>query len=201
MIAIGVASPSAQGQAMISTETAATSAKAKRGSGPNVSQARKARTADGADQRHEPAADAVGEPLRRRAAALRLRDEIDHARQRRVAPDLLGPHDEAARAVDRAADQLRPGRLLDRHRLAGHHGFVDRARAVDHLAVDRDFFAGAHAQTVADRDLLERDLVVVAVGVDAQGALRREVEQRADRVAGLLPRRQLQHLPDDHQHA
>ncbi len=39
MIDIGVASPSAQGQAMISTVTAATRPKVKRGSGPNVIQA------------------------------------------------------------------------------------------------------------------------------------------------------------------
>ncbi len=39
MIDIGVASPNAQGQAIISTLTAATRPKAKRGSGPNVAQA------------------------------------------------------------------------------------------------------------------------------------------------------------------
>ncbi|MNI26937.1 hypothetical protein D3C73_806580 [compost metagenome] len=45
MIDIGVASPSAQGQAMIRTETAATRPKEKRGSGPQTDQAMKARTA------------------------------------------------------------------------------------------------------------------------------------------------------------
>ncbi len=45
MIDIGVARPSAQGQAMISTLTAATRPKAKRGSGPNVAQAAKATSA------------------------------------------------------------------------------------------------------------------------------------------------------------
>ena len=45
MIDIGVARPSAQGQAMIRTETAATSAKGKAGAGPNTSQATKARIA------------------------------------------------------------------------------------------------------------------------------------------------------------
>jgi hypothetical protein len=45
MIDIGVASPKAQGQAMISTLTAATMPKAKRGSGPNVAQAANAITA------------------------------------------------------------------------------------------------------------------------------------------------------------
>ena len=45
MIDIGVASPSAQGQAMISTETAATSAKGSCGSGPKSHQAANAATA------------------------------------------------------------------------------------------------------------------------------------------------------------
>ena len=45
MIDIGVARPSAQGQAMISTVTAATSANVKRGSGPNVIQAANASSA------------------------------------------------------------------------------------------------------------------------------------------------------------
>ncbi len=46
MIDIGVASPSAQGQAMISTETAAMIACASAGSGPSISQTRKAASAD-----------------------------------------------------------------------------------------------------------------------------------------------------------
>ena len=45
MIDIGVARPSAQGQAMISTETAETSAKAIAGSGPKMLQTTKARIA------------------------------------------------------------------------------------------------------------------------------------------------------------
>ena len=45
MIDMGVARPRAHGQAMMRTLTAATSAKLKRGSGPNIDQATKARTA------------------------------------------------------------------------------------------------------------------------------------------------------------
>ena len=45
MIDIGVARPSAHGQAMISTDTAAIRPKVKRGSGPNVAQATKASAA------------------------------------------------------------------------------------------------------------------------------------------------------------
>src|SRR5256885_13328936 len=65
MIDIGVARPSAQGQAMISTLTAATRPYAIRGSGPNTDQAAKAMTAmtitAGTNQ---PAAPSAGPPDR-----------------------------------------------------------------------------------------------------------------------------------------
>ena len=41
--------------------------------------------------------DAVGEPLDRRAAALRLADHAHDLRQQRVAADALGAHHEACR--------------------------------------------------------------------------------------------------------
>ena len=44
---------------------------------------------------------------------------------------------------------LSAGALLDRHRLAGDHRFIDRAVALEHHAVDRDFLAGPHAQAIA----------------------------------------------------
>ena len=53
MIAIGVASPSAHGQAMISTATALTRACASRGAGPQTLHAMKVRMADEDDRRHE----------------------------------------------------------------------------------------------------------------------------------------------------
>ena len=93
-----------------------------------------------------------------------------------------------------------PTDFIDGMDFPGHHGFVDCARAIDHFAVHGDLFARTHAQGVANRNLFERDLMVVAFGVDPQSALRREVEERADGVAGPFPRRQLQHLSDDHQH-
>ena len=67
-------------------------------------------------------------------------------------------------------------------------------------AVDRDLLAGPHPQPVADRDGVERDFLVAAVGFDAARGLRREIEQRADGAGGLLARAQLQHLAEQHQH-
>ena len=40
----------------------------------------------GDDQRHEPAGDRVGEPLDRRAGALRIGDHLDDAREHGVSP-------------------------------------------------------------------------------------------------------------------
>ena len=50
--------------------------------------------------------------------------------------------------------------LLDGNRLAADHRLVDGAAAVDHHAVDGDLLTGAHAQTVADRTWLERDVAL-----------------------------------------
>ena len=138
-------------------------------------------------QRHEPAGDLVGEPLDRRARALRLRHHLHDLRKQGVAADLVGAHDEGAALVDRAADHARALFLGDRHRFAGDEQFVDRRAAFQHVAVDRHLVARPHAQTVADLNLIERDFLVAAVGFDAPRGLRRQIEQRLDR-AGCCSR-------------
>ena len=80
-------------------------------------------------QRHKPAGHLIGKTLDRGAAALSFGDHLHDLRQHRVAPDLVGAHDEASGSVHCSADHLCAGGLDDRHRLAGHHGFVDGASA------------------------------------------------------------------------
>ena len=68
------------------------------------------------------------------------------------------------------------------------------------FAVDRDLLAGPHPQPVADRDGVERHLLVAAVV-----AMRRAVfgaRSSSARMAprGLLAGAQLQHLAEQHQH-
>ena len=105
MMAIGVASPSAHGQAMISTAMALSSASARRGSGPQTYQPDERRDRHDDDRRHEPRRHGVGEPLDGRARALRLADHPDNLREHGVAADALGAHHEAAGSVDgRAGD-------------------------------------------------------------------------------------------------
>ena len=104
MIDIGVASPSAHGQAMISTATAATSACASARLGPEHEPQRRRRsaaTATTAGTNH--AGDGVGE--RWIGARLRCASATSATiRARSVsAPDALGAHHEAAGAVERRA--------------------------------------------------------------------------------------------------
>ena len=67
-------------------------------------------------------------------------------------------------------------------------------RPSNQLAVDRHLLARADAQAIADRDRFEADLFVRAVGADATGGFRREIEQRPNRAAGLFARAQFENL-------
>ncbi len=94
MIAVGVASPSAHGQAMISTATAAVNA-----SSAGLPSSQPGHERDHRDHEHdghEHRGDAVGQPLHRRLRALRLLDQAGDLRQRGVVPDPGGLDDEPA---------------------------------------------------------------------------------------------------------
>jgi hypothetical protein len=70
--------------------------------------------------------------------------------------------------------------LVDRHRLAGEHGLVDRGGAVDHHGVDGDLLARPHPEQVSDPDLVHRDHALGAA-VDQPGLLGPQLQHRADR--------------------
>ena len=69
----------------------------------------------------------VGQALNRGAAALRLGDHCDDLREHRVAADLSARITKPPALVHRAADHRVAGALVDGHRFAGDHGFVDGA--------------------------------------------------------------------------
>ena len=127
MIAMGVARPSAHGQAMISTATALTMAYASRGSGPthihatNVS-AETASTTGTNKPATLSASPWMGARLRCASATM-----LTICASSVSLPDPLRAHHEAAGAVDGAAGHLVAGGLLHRERLAGDHGLVDAA--------------------------------------------------------------------------
>ena len=184
---------------MISTATAQTSAYASRPSaGPQMAQAMNVQHRRRNDERHEPAGDDVGDALDRRAAPLGGGHHVDDLREHVSRPTFFGTHLKRAGLVHRAADHRVADALLDRHRLAGEHRFVDRARAFGDLAVDGNLLARPDAQDVADLHLVERDFVVHAVADDA-GRRRRERQEFADRGAGAAAGTQFQHLAQQHQ--
>ena len=137
MMDIGVARPRAHGQAMIRTETAATT---------GVSQAAKDKPDDKRDDRDENHGrdkirrNHIGQTLDRRAAALRFADHFDDLRKQRFAADLFARIKKLSVAVDRAADDFVAGGFFDRDRFAGDHRFVDRRFAFDDLAICRYLF-------------------------------------------------------------
>ena len=128
------------------------------------------------------------------ARALRLGHHLDNPREHRFLADLLRAHDEAAPAVERAADHLGTRLLLDRQRLAGDHALVDGTRSFDDLAVDRHAVARPHPQPIVDEHLVERHFLVAAVRAHPPRGLGREIEERLDGTAGLLAGAQLEHL-------
>ena len=98
--AVGVARPRAQGQAMISTATAAVNAVGGlAGAEPEPEGA----DGEGDDDGDEHGGDLVGEPLDRGLAVLGVGDEPGDLGQRGVGADPGGPHDEAAAGVDGGA--------------------------------------------------------------------------------------------------
>ena len=153
--AVGVASPSAQGQAMISTATAAVKASA--APSPATSRNPSVATASAITIGHEHGRDPVGEPLHRRLAALRLGHESGDLGQGRVGTDSRGPHDEPPAGVDGRARHRVARPDLDGHRFAGEQRGVDRGGARFDDAVRRDLLARPHDEAHPDRKLLDRD--------------------------------------------
>jgi hypothetical protein len=103
MIDIGVASPRAQGHAIIKTLTAATRPKAL---GPEIGPGAEGDQRREDDRRHEPACDQIGETLDGGARTLRLGDHLNDLREQGVASDLVGPHNKTAGLVERAGNNL-----------------------------------------------------------------------------------------------
>ena len=113
--AVGVARPSAHGQATISTATVGRERERRVGARRRAS-SRASPTAIAITTGTKTAGDAVGEPLHRRLARLRVVDELRDLRERGVGADARRLDDEPAADVDgRAGDRVagarpRPGR-------------------------------------------------------------------------------------------
>ena len=155
---------------------------------------RKGDDRDDDDGGHEPAGDLIGEPLDRRARALRVRDHFYDLRKQGIAPDLVGAHHETTGLVERAGDYPGAGLLGDRHGFAGHQGLIESRSAFEDDPVHRYLFSRPDAQFVADLQAIDRNLMVGAILVDNTGGFRRQLEQRLDRSGRRLPGAEVENL-------
>ena len=183
--AVGVARPSAHGQAMISTATAAVNATS--GCAPVPSQNASVATASamttGTKTADTRSASRCTSALPFCAASTSRAD----LRELGVGADPGGPDHQPAAGVDRRADDRVTGADLDRHRLAGEHRRVDGRGAPDDLAVGGDLLPGPYDELVADLQRgrpATRTSRAVAQHGDVLGAQR---QQRAQRGAGRAP--------------
>ena len=147
------------------------------------------------DGRRVDAREALDQRLGRRALRLRALDEMDDPRQRRVAAQPRDAHLERAAPVDGAREQRIAGRLVDRQRLAGDRRLVHRALSGDHLAVERHLLTRPDDQDRADRNGVDRHAPLAGRVAD-QRLDRRQVHQRADRVARAVERPRLEPFGD-----
>ena len=193
--AVGVASPSAHGQAMISTATAAVKAKL-------ASRRRRARTPSVADgerdhDRHEDAGDAVGEPLDRRLAGLRVGRRARAICASAVsAPTRVGADDEPAAGVHGRARDLvaraapRPGRVSP---VSSAWSTAERPSSTTPSVAT--FSPGRTTKRSPTASSLDRDAALGAVGAEhgdvlgararaARAARRRRGAWRAPRSSG-----------------
>ena len=197
--AVGVARPSAHGQAMISTATAAVNAVLALAPASEPAGERQERDHD--HDGDEDRGDAVREPLHRGLARLGRLDQARDLRERRVGADLRRAHDHPAVAVERRPGHVRSDGDLDRQRLACEQRLVDRRLALDDDAVGRHLLARAHDEQIADAELGDGDEQLLPVAHDAR-LLRAELEQLPDRLgrAALGARLQVAAEHDQRRH-
>src|SRR5690606_4182213 len=115
------------------------------------------------DDRDEDGGDAVGEPLGRRLAVLRVLDPPRHPGDLGVGADPGGRDAQPPAGVDGGAGDGVPDGDLDRDGLAGQHGRVDGGGALGDRAVGGDLLAGPDQEAVAHGELPDRDLFLPAV--------------------------------------
>ncbi|MNX73993.1 hypothetical protein D3C86_1054110 [compost metagenome] len=147
---------------------------------------------------HEPGGDLVHQRLDGQPRALGRFHHADDAGQHCVGAGMGHAQREAARGVQGAAGGLHAGLFFNRHGLAGQHGLVDVRTAFDDVAVQRDFFAGAHQHDIARVDLFNLDIHGLAVAHHARRA-RLQADQALDGRARLALGARFQCAPQQDQ--
>src|SRR5699024_7197684 len=176
--AVGVARPRAQGQAMMSTATAAANP-ALRGNPAPIPAPRAATPLAIAIGTTSPDAQALDLGL----ARLGVFDQLRHLRQLGVRANAGGFHDEPASGVDGRTGHVVSVGDLDRHGLAREHRGVDRGAAGGDRPVGGDLLAGTDDELVAHYQLVDGYPLLLAVAEDGD-LFSPEVKQSAEGGSG-----------------
>ena len=153
--AAGVASPSAHGQAMISTASAALNACP--AVLPASSHPASVGRRTGQHARDEHRADPVGETLDARLPGLRLLDQRDQVSKLGVPAHLDRAHHQTAGQDDGAAGHAVTRGCVDGDRFSGHHAPVDGGLAGQNLTVGGNPLPRPHHETLAGLQQAGRD--------------------------------------------
>src|SRR6056297_447600 len=154
-MAVGVASPRAQGQATIMTATKILRAKGKLTPTPKYQITRKKSKAY--ERRDKIKADLVGKIGYGRFRPLGLLNKPDDLGQGRLLADPFNPHSKGPVAVVCPADNLCPGIFTDRQALTGQHRFINAGMTFNNLSVNRDFLTRLDHKQVSGMDLRDMD--------------------------------------------
>ena len=98
-----------------------------------------------------------------------LFDHADDLGQNGLATHGGGSKSQRALLVDSTANDFAADGLGHRDRLAGDHGFIDIAVALDHLTVHGHALTGAYLDDVTGDDLGNGDFQRLAVAADTGG--------------------------------
>ena len=195
MIDVGVARPSAHGQAMISTADRVEHGQVERRMRAERVPDDEREDGQAEHRRHEVAGHDIGQALDRSPRALGFRHEPDDPGEHRVRADPRRPERQGPRGIEGRADHQVVEPLRDRHALAGDHALVDRRGSVNDDAVHGDRFARANADEIADDDRLDRHVDLGGAPHDPRGP-RRKPDQAADGLRGVGLRSRLEEAPE-----
>ena len=106
-------------------------------------------------------------------------------RQQGIGPDFFRANQQAARAVQGAAGHSAALGFAHRIGLAGEHGFIDMAVALQHSRVYRNLLSGSHPQAIPGLHVFEVNISFDIPGIEAMGDFGCKLQQRANR-AGCL---------------
>ena len=149
-------------------------------------------------RRHEPGGHAIGHPLNRSPAALRLAHQPHDLRQQCLAAHVVGAHDERPSAVDRPANHPRACFLRRGERFPADHRLVYAAGSFQDDAIHGNLFARPHAQPIPWLHLLEGHVLFPAIAQQPR-SFGSQIEQRPNGGSGPAPRPQFQNLPQQNQ--